>query len=129
MPHRNRVLVIEPDSEMRRWLCALLQEMGCETLIACREIFGHETFRICDLIVCDWDEWVVSSEIPIEKRHLPRTPVVLLVSRTPEEPNWVRVLEGGAFDLLEKPNSAVATAEFRRVVASALGWTQEVCAA
>lgn len=129
MPDRNCALVIEPDPEMRRRVCALLDELGCDTQFACRETFGHVTFRGCDLIVCDWDEWVATSEIPVEKRRATHCPLVLLLSRIPEESDWVRALEAGAFDLLEEPTSAAATAEFRRVVASALGRAREVHAA
>lgn len=131
MHHKQCVLVIEPDAAMRRRLYALLEECGCEVRIYSREALLEEMPLGCDLVLWAWDDWaawVASRKAAGQEPYLPVYPRTVLLTHTPDDALWIRALRVGAFDLIEEPNSAGATNEFRRVVAAALGLTSDVCA-
>lgn len=132
MVRKDSVLVIEPEPSMRLRICSLLEELGCETRAASSKVVGEGIPGGCDLIVWaweDWAAWVGSGESRQAARQLPVYPRVVLLARVPDDCLWVKALQAGAFDFVEKPHSDPTTEEFRRVVASALGRPTEAHAA
>lgn len=115
------VHVIEPDPAVRSRLLCLLAELGCRPhRVSSRAATEHALFG-CDLLIWNWVDWVAHSPLPPNQQHLPAWPRVILVSRCPNEADWLEALGAGAYDLVEAPHSSETVQEFRRVLREALG--------
>lgn len=120
----KQVWVVSADPIMLARICCVLREMGLGVRAAGMSALREATWK-CDLLLCAWEDWILSRQVLGAGPSLPRRPRVVFVSRTPNESQWVQALGAGAFDLIEEPHSPGAVKQFRRAVAVALGLSGE----
>lgn len=101
-----RVLVIEDDHDIAKYLKELLTENNYRVYLEEKGTLGLESFRknnpdlvILDLTLPDVDGMVVCADI---KRENPDTPVIILSARSSTD-DKVKALEEGADDYITKP--------------------------
>jgi DNA-binding NtrC family response regulator len=117
----RRVLVIDADLQVRKWLTETLKANACEVVNAEspqrleKALFEYAPFGA---ILMDLYEPVeeIFELIPIIKARDPKTEIIF-VSRLAEEDLWIESIQRGAYDYLPKP---LDQNELRRVVNNAL---------
>jgi DNA-binding NtrC family response regulator len=117
----RRVLVIDADLQVRKWLTETLKANACEV------VYAESPLRLEKVLLEDAPFGAILMDlyqpveeifdlIPIIKARDPKTEIIF-VSRLAEVDLWIESIQRGAYDYLPKP---LDQNELRRVVNNAL---------